>query len=117
MKLLFDQNISHRILPNIQDIFPNAKQVRELGLENLTDKEIWDYAKKNEFIIVTFDTDFYDLSLVWGNPPKIVWIRTFNQTTKNIELILRKHINDLIEFQKAKDLSCLEIIYNEQTFK
>jgi predicted nuclease of predicted toxin-antitoxin system len=117
MNLLFDQKISHRILPNIQDISPNAKQVRELGLENLTDKEIWDYAKKNEFIIVTFDTDFYDLSLVWGNPPKIVWIRTFNQTNKNIELILRKHINDLIEFQKEKDLSCLEIIYNEQTFK
>lgn len=46
MNLLFDQNISHRILPNIQDIFPNAKQVRELGLENLADKEIWDYAKK-----------------------------------------------------------------------
>jgi len=117
MKLLFDQNISHCIIPNIQDIFPNAKQVRELGLENLTDKEIWDYAKKNEFVIVTFDMDFYDLSLVWGNPPKIIWIRTFNQTTKNIELILRKYVNDLFEFQKEKDLSCLEIIYNEPTYK
>jgi predicted nuclease of predicted toxin-antitoxin system len=78
MKLLFDQNISHRIIPNIQDIFPNAMQVRELGLENLADKEIWDYAKKNEFVIVTFDMDFYDLSVIWGNPPKIIWIRTFN---------------------------------------
>ena len=54
MKLLFDQNISHRILLKIQDIFPNAKQLRELGLENLTDKEIWEYDKKNEFIISNF---------------------------------------------------------------
>jgi predicted nuclease of predicted toxin-antitoxin system len=58
--------------------------------------------KKMNSSLVTFDTDFYDLSLLLGNPPKIVWIRTFNQTTKNIELILRKHINDLIEFQKEK---------------
>ncbi len=71
MKLLFDQNISHRILLKIQDIFPNAKQLRELGLENLTDKEIWEYAKKNEFIIVTFDTDFYDLSLLLGIHQKL----------------------------------------------
>ena len=45
MKLLFDQNISHRLLNNIQDILPEAKQVRNLGLENNSDKQIWEYAK------------------------------------------------------------------------
>ncbi len=34
MKLLFDQNISYRLIKRIQDIFPEAKQVKELGLEN-----------------------------------------------------------------------------------
>ena len=65
MKLLFDQNISHRILNHIQDILPEAKQVRDLGLENNSDKQICEYAKKSDFILVTFDGDFYDFSLVW----------------------------------------------------
>lgn len=82
MRLLFDQNISHRLLNLIQDILPESKQVRGLGPENQSDKQIWEYAKENEYIIVTFDADFYDFSLVWGHPPKIIWIRTSNQTTK-----------------------------------
>ena len=110
MKLLFDQNISHRLLIHIQDILPESKQVRELGLENYSDKQIWEYAKENDYIIVTFDADFYDFSLVWGHPPKIIWIRTYNQTTKNVEEILRKHMNTLSDFQDDNDLACLEII-------
>lgn len=46
MKLLFDQNISYRLLNHIQDVLPEAKQVRELGLENYSDKQIWEFAKK-----------------------------------------------------------------------
>ncbi len=60
MKLLFDQNISFRLIKQIIDLFPNSKQVRELGLENFTDSEIFDFAKKNQFSIVTFGADFYD---------------------------------------------------------
>lgn len=45
MKLLFDQNISFRIVNKIQDIFPSG-QVRELGLENSKDLEIWKFAQK-----------------------------------------------------------------------
>lgn len=110
MKLLFDQNISHRLIANIQDILPESKQVRELGLENNSDKMIWEFARENNYTIVTFDGDFYDFALVWGHPPKVVWIRTHNQTTKNLELILRKHLNTLLDFQGIKDLACLELI-------
>ena len=45
MKLLFDQNISFRLVNKIVAFFPNSKQVRELGLENATDSEIFEYAK------------------------------------------------------------------------
>lgn len=110
MKLLFDQNISHRLISQIQDILPDSKQVRELGLENYTDKKIWDYAKENHFVIVTFDADFYDYSVIWGPPPKIIWLRTQNQTTKNIEVLLRKYLTAIIEFQQDNNLACLEII-------
>lgn len=110
MRLLFDQNISHRLISSIQDLFPEAKQIRQVGLENFSDKDIWEFAKENDYIIVTFDGDFYDFSLVWGHPPKIIWIRTFNQTTKNLEIILRKHVNTFLEFHNDNNLACLEII-------
>jgi predicted nuclease of predicted toxin-antitoxin system len=110
MKLLFDQNISPRLIFLIQDILPEAKQVRQINLENSSDKQIWEYAKEHDFTIVTFDGDFYDFSLVWGHPPKIVWIRSYNQTTKIVDEILRKHFNTLLDFQDDKELACLELI-------
>jgi len=108
MKLLFDQNISFRLIKHVLDIFPDAKQVRELGLENSTDIEIFNYAKKNDFAIVTFDSDFSDLNILNGYPPKIIWIRTGNSTTKKIEILLRKQ-QDLIELFLDEDYGCLEI--------
>ena len=112
MKLLFYQNISFRLLSKIKDIFPESYQVREVGLENATDIQIWDYAKKNGMSIITFDADFYDFSLVKGHPPKIIWLRTGNKTTSNLEIILRKSyslINNFLENADYSSFGCLEI--------
>ena len=108
MKLLFDQNISFRLVRKIIDVFPDSKQVRELGLEDSSDSEIFDYAKNNEFIIVTFDADFCGISVLKGFPPKIIWIRTGNIATNSIELLLKKNSNLILEFIK-EDFACLEI--------
>ena len=110
MNLLFDQNISHRLINRIHDIFPDAEQLRGVGIENFTDRKIWEFAKSENYVIVTFDSDFYDFSLVWGHPPKIIWIRTWNQTTAEIEFLLRKHIQNIVDFVKDDELACLEII-------
>ena len=109
MKLLFDQNISFRLVKRIIDLFPESKQVRELGLENSTDFEIFEYAKRNDFTIVTFDSDFCDLNIIKGFPPKIIWLRTGNTTTANIERLLRNK-QELIELFLSEDYGCLEII-------
>lgn len=84
MKLLFDENISFRLVNKIIDVFPEAKQVSALGLENTNDSDIWAYAKDNGFTIVTFDADFLDMAQVKGIPPKIIWLRTGNMTTEAI---------------------------------
>jgi predicted nuclease of predicted toxin-antitoxin system len=110
MNLLFDQNISHRLISQIKDIFPLAKQVRELGLENQSDIKIWGFSKKHNYTIVTFDGDFYDLSIVRGHPPKIILIKTYNQTTVNIERILRINLTAISGFIKKDSLACLEIL-------
>ena len=115
MKLLLDQNISFRITNKIQDLFPGSKQVRDLGLENSKDTLLWAYAKENDYCIVTFDGDFYELGLVKGSSPKVIWLRLGNTSTQNIEAVLRKNfelINTFLMDPNYKDIGCLEINSN-----
>lgn len=112
MKLLFDQNISFRVIKKISSAYPEAKQVRELELENCSDREIWEFAKTNGYSIVTFDADFYDLANLNGHPPKIIWLRTGNTTTENVANIFIENsilITDFIQNPENMDLACLEI--------
>jgi predicted nuclease of predicted toxin-antitoxin system len=109
VKLLLDQNISYRVIKKIEHLFPDTEQVRRLGLDNSHDKTIWEYAKKNEYIIVTFDSDFYDLSLLHGHPPKLIWIKSGNTTTENLANILTGSIMAIRSFISDNELSCLEI--------
>jgi len=84
VKLLFDQNISFRILGKISNLYPDAKQVKNLNLVDSPDSEIWKFAKDNGYTIVTFDADFYDIANIKGHPPKIIWLRMGNTKTDNI---------------------------------
>ena len=112
MKLLLDQNISFRITSKIQDLFPGSKQVRDLGLENSKDSFLWNYAKDNNYCIFTFDGDFYDLGLIRGSSPKVIWLRLGNTSTQNIEIVLRKNydlIKTFLTDPNYKEIGCLEI--------
>ena len=112
MKLLLDQNISFRITSKIQDLFPGSKQVRDLGLENSKDSFLWNYAKENNYCIVTFDGDFYDLGLIKGSSPKVIWLRLGNTSTQNIETVLRKNfelIKTFLTDPNYNEIGCLEI--------
>ncbi len=110
MKLLFDQIISPKIVKQLEDIFPDAKQVRHLGLENASDIQIFEYAKKNGFAIVTFDSDFVDLNIVKGFPPKIIWLKTGNLTTKSISELIIKNTQILKDFLESEENEILELI-------
>jgi predicted nuclease of predicted toxin-antitoxin system len=112
VKLLFDQNISFRILSKIRELYPNAHQVRELQLENKSDIEIWNFAKSQQFNIETFDADFFEIANLKGHLPKIIWLRFGNTTTTNIAQVLcdkYQIIRDFIENPDYSELACLEI--------
>ena len=96
MRLLFDQNISFRITKKLIDLFPNCKHVSDCGLMDCNDSDIWKYARKNDYSIVTFDSDFYDISVINGYPPKIIWVRSGNLTTKEM-VKLMTHNKNMIE--------------------
>ena len=112
MKLLFDQNISFRITKKLQSYFSGCLHVSDCGLLNCEDSEIWEYAKKNNLTIVTFDADFYDISMINGHPPKIIWIRTGNLTTDEIaQLIIsnQAEIGSFLNDPELSELACLEL--------
>jgi len=91
MKLLFDQNLSPRLPRILADIYAESAHVREVGLRDADDLAIWQYAKAHGYAIVWKDSDFQQRSLLHGSPPKFVWLRVGNCTTKRIEGLLRSY--------------------------
>ena len=71
MNILLDQNISFRVVSLLSITFDNIKQVKQLGLTDASDLEIWKYALKNKFTVITFDSDFIDLANLRGAPLKL----------------------------------------------
>jgi predicted nuclease of predicted toxin-antitoxin system len=96
--LLFDHNLSPRLVLVLADLYPNSQHVFPLKMDQDDDILIWEYAVQNEYVIVTCDSDYNDLSLVRGFPPKVIWIRRGNCSTKEIESILRSSTQDIQEF-------------------
>ncbi len=95
MKLLFDHNLSPQLVALLADLYPDSNHVYSLKLDKEDDRIIWNYAKETEYFIVTKDADFNDLSLLLGHPPKVIWIRRGNCTTKSLEVLLRQHHHDI----------------------
>ena len=101
MKLLFDENLSDRIVRKIIDLYPESAHVKKLALNTTDDGIIWEYAKKNNFSIVSKDSDFYQRSLLYGHPPKFIYLRIGNSPTLNIVRILRDNFDTLGQFETS----------------
>ena len=100
MKLLFDENLSHRLVSALSDVYPKSAHVRDLGLKAAVDTDLWNYAKGNEFVIVSKDSDFHQRSLLLGSPPKVIWVRLGNCSTNEVARVLRNHIKDVQKFNE-----------------
>lgn len=107
MKLLLDENLSDRIIKKIIDLYPDSQHVKTLGLTNTDDALIWEYAKVNNFVIVSKDSDFHQRSLLYGHPPKFIYLRIGNSPTSKIVQILRDNFVTIIEFENNKTQSIL----------
>ena len=89
IRLLADENISWRIKRSLNtwDILP----VNEItGTKPMTDIQIWNFAKTNNYTILTFDEDFIDILNMYAFPPKIIWLRKGNVSTGVISARLIK---------------------------
>ena len=109
MKLLFDENLSPKLPNRLSDLFPNSLHVRDVGMKATNDSVVWDYAKENNFMIVSKDADMHDLSLLLGNPPKVIWLRLGNCSTSQVETLLRLNLKAIQLFSEDDNLSLLAL--------
>lgn len=109
MRLLFDQNRSHRLKDLLNDLFPDSLHVRDAGLGLSTDLEIWEYAKAHCFTIVSKDSDFRQLSFTHSHAPKAIWLRRVNCTTTQIASTVRKSYEAVLAFNDDPEGSFLAL--------
>jgi predicted nuclease of predicted toxin-antitoxin system len=102
-------NLSRKLVTRLADIFPNASHVQLQGLAEKTDTEIWDFAKLNDFCIVTQDADFTERSRLYSSPPKVVWLRCGNAPTNQVETLIRYGQEAIQELLSNSSIHCLEL--------
>jgi predicted nuclease of predicted toxin-antitoxin system len=110
VKLLLDANISQRLVPFLDDTFPGTSHVALVQLERASDQLIWDYAKSHDFVIVTKDADFEELSVLYGAPPHVVWLRGGGELTSLETLRLLNEHADFIREKIVAGIACVEIV-------
>lgn len=107
MKLLFDENVSPRLVTVLASEFSGSAHVRDVRLLGAADHRLWDYASTHGFAIVSKDTDFRDRSYVEGFPPKIIWLDVGNAGTGAIAELLRGERERIEHFEASSELSML----------
>lgn len=96
MKLLFDQNLSRRLVRALAADDPGSAHVSSIRLDRASDLAIWGWAGRHDFAIVTKDADFMHLALVQGPPPKVIVIALGNCSTTQVERLLRLRRSDVL---------------------
>lgn len=107
MKLFFDTNLSYKLPKILSDIFPESIHAEDVFLDEEDDKKIWDYAREHNFIIVSKDHDFLDMSVLYNSPPKLIFLKIGNCSTDKVAQTLRMNfefIQTLIDSPKLDHL-------------
>ena len=107
MKLLFDANVSHKLVRDLASEYPGSTHVRDVGLRGAEDRQIWHHARTHGFAIVSKDTDFRERSYVEGFPPKVIWLDVGNAGTAAIAALLRRERERIERFETLEETSVL----------
>ncbi|HMR84378.1 MAG TPA: DUF5615 family PIN-like protein [Niabella sp.] len=111
MKLLLDANISWKLCSRLSGVFGECHHVDLIGLKvPARDIEIWQYALENGLNIVTNDEDFLNLSNLKGFPPKVILIKTGNQSSEQVYNLLKRRTQDIHSLIHSNDIGVLELI-------
>ena len=109
MKLLFDQNLSPKLVQRISDVFPDSAHVATAGLDRAADDEILAYASRHGYAVVSKDADFADLAQVREEGSKVIWLRLGNCTTQDIQAKIRSQLGPIEALDDDSDARVLEL--------
>ena len=109
MKFLIDHNLSPTLALHLKDRYPGSVHTMDLGFDRTADHALWHHARENGFSILTKDTDFEQLSLLRGAPPKVIWLRIGNCTTRQVPALLDRHHTDIADFERDAERSLLAL--------
>jgi len=109
VRLLFDENLSPRLVEKLAADYPGSLHVRSVELRGKEDAVIWEYAGQNNFFLVSKDNDFRQLSFLKGPPPKVVWLSVGNAGTEAIARLLRDKLSNMEAFAADPDAGLLPI--------
>jgi predicted nuclease of predicted toxin-antitoxin system len=113
MKILIDQNISHRIIALLASLPFDFIHVKTVGLFDATDNHIYRFAKQNDIVaILTMDDDFQYIQLQEGVPPKIIWLRVGNCSTLVLSNIIIQHSENIATMLSDEESDGIEIWIN-----
>jgi predicted nuclease of predicted toxin-antitoxin system len=107
VKLLFDENVSPKVVDAVAGEYAGSVHVRDVGLRGADDSRIWDQARAHGFTIVSKDTDFRERSYVEGAPPKVIWLDVGNAGTVHIVELLRRERQRAERFHALDEASLL----------
>ncbi|MGH8753349.1 MAG: DUF5615 family PIN-like protein [Burkholderiales bacterium] len=109
MKLLFDENLSSRLIELLAADFPGSTHVEHLGMRGATDAQIWGCARDRGYMIVSKDNDFRQYAFLYGPPPKIIWLNVGNAGTTAIARLVSSRIAEIRAFNEDPELSLLPL--------
>ena len=110
MKLLFDGNLSPRLVQALEPEYPGSSDVCTLGLRGATDE-----ARREGYAIVSKDDDYRQLSFLSGAPPKVIWRSVGNAGTEAILHFLRSQRAEIQAFEVDAEASLLLVPLAEGT--
>jgi predicted nuclease of predicted toxin-antitoxin system len=104
-----DAQLSPAIAPWISVQFSVAAvAVRDLGLRDSTDREIFLKARQAAAIVMTKDSDLVRLQQELGPPPQLIWLTFGNTSNTHLSQILTRSLGKSLEFIQAGE-SLVEI--------
>lgn len=107
MKLLFDENLSPRLVRLVAASYPGSVHVRDVGLKGHVDDDLWQYARASGLVIVSKDTNFRERSYVEGFPPKGIWLDVGNAGTEAVAQLLTAEQDRAKQFLADEEASTL----------
>jgi predicted nuclease of predicted toxin-antitoxin system len=109
VKLLFDENLSPRLVRLLNDVYPGCTHIHLLGMDQAEDAEIWRFAAAEGYTIVTKDADFDQRSFAYGHPPKVIWIRLGNCSVADSANLLRERFILVQHFHEDPEAALLHL--------